>query len=204
MTPSKRIITALLALAALAAAGCEAGLPAGDEPHRELNFNNMFDQPKLKPQRGDLVSGTAPGAMAPPEGAIAEDEHPYPYTQKQAAEASRQKNPLEPTAKVLVNGKWHFENICIVCHGPQGAGDGEVAKLFPAPPSLMTQKVRDWTDGRIYHVPMRGQGSMPSHAKQITRSDLWAVVLHIRELQKKLPVAPPPKKKAAKAPGGAK
>ena len=206
MTPNKRTLIVLAALAALAAAaGCEAGLPAGDEPHRELNFGNMFDQPKLKPQRGNLAGGNVTGAIAPPEGAIAEDEYPYPYTQKQADEASRQSNPLESTPKVLQNGKWHFENICIVCHGPQAAGDGEVAKLFPPPPSLMTQKVRDWTDGRIYHVPMRGQNSMPSHARQITRSDLWAVVLHIRELQKKLPVAPPPKKKAAtKAPGGAK
>ena len=188
----------------LVSLGCEFGLPAGDEPHREFNFGNMFDQPKLKPQRGDLLGDKAVGALAPPHGAVAQDEHPYPYTQKQAALAAKQKNPLEATPKVLANGKWHFENICIVCHGPLAAGDGEVAKLFPAPPSLMTKRVRDWTDGRIYHVPMRGQGSMPSHANQITRQDLWSVVLYIRSLQQKLPVAPPPKKKAAQATPGEK
>ena len=185
--------------------GCEAGLPAGDEPHREFNFINMYDQPKLKPQRGGLLAHNSVGALAPPEGAVAQGEYPYPHSQKQGELAARQKNPLKATPGVLANGKWHFDNICIVCHGPRAAGDGEVAKLFPAPPSLMTQKVRDWSDGRIYHVPMRGQGSMPSHTRQITRRDLWAVVLYIRSLQKKLPVAPPPKKKTRKAaPGGEK
>ena len=194
---------ALVGLLAAATSGCEFGLPAGDEPHREFNFGNMYDQPKLKPQRGDLQEDKV-GALEPPAGSVAQGEYPYPYEQKQAEQAASVKNPLQPTARVLANGKWHFENICIVCHGPQAAGNGEVAKLFPAPPSLMTQKVRDWTDGRINHVPMRGQGSMPSHAKQITREDLWSVVLYIRSLQKKLPVAAPANKAKENAPGGEK
>ena len=48
-----------------------------------------------------------------------------------------------------------------------GAGDGELTALFPKPPSLMTQKVRDWPDGQLFHRPMRGQNSMPSHARQV-------------------------------------
>jgi len=132
------------------------------------------------------------GLLRPPAGAVARGEHPYHLTQEQADLAAKQVNRLEPTAKNIARGKWHFENICVACHGPAAAGDGEVARLFPKPPSLMTQKVRDWTDGRIYHVPMRGQNSMPSHSRLITREDLWAVVLYIRSLQAKLPVAPEP------------
>jgi hypothetical protein len=56
----------------------------------------------------------------------------------------------------------------------------------------MTQKVRDWPDGQLFHRPMRGQGSMPSHARQVDAHDSWAVVLFIREMQKAEPVAPPP------------
>ena len=191
-------VSALLALPALCllASGCEYGLPAGDEPHREFNFINMGDQPKLKPQRADRLGERPTGLMAPPPGAVAMNEHPYPYPQKQAEQAATQKSPLQATPRVLAKGKFLFENICIACHGPQAAGDGLVATLFPKPPSLMTQKVRDWTDGRMYHVPMRGQGSMPSHSKQITPKDLWKVILYIRSLQAKLPVAPPQAKAA--------
>lgn len=202
--PSKNA-TALAVLGAVVfftAAGCEYGLPAGDEPHREFNFTNMGDQPKLKPQRGDLLKETPTGLLKPPAGAIAQGEDPYPYTQKQDALAAKMENPVKATPEALARGKFHFENICIACHGPKAAGDGLVATLFPKPPSLMTQKVRDWTDGRIYHVPMRGQNSMPSHSKQIARGDLWGVVHYIRSLQKELPVAPPDK--ASTTTGGAK
>jgi mono/diheme cytochrome c family protein len=173
---------------------CEFGLPAGPEPHREGNALDMGDQPKLKPQRGDLVGETPTGMLAPPVGSIAVgEEPPYPFTQEQGDLAGETlKNPLSASPKVLAHGEFIFENVCIACHGPEGAGDGHVTKLFPAPPSLMTQKVRDWSDGRIFHVPMRGQASMPSHASVVSTRDIWSVIHHIRALQAKLPVAPPP------------
>ena len=85
-----------------------------------------------------------------------------------------------------------YENVCIVCHGARGAGDGNLTLLFPKPPSLMTQRVRDWPDGEIFHRPMRGQGSMPSHARQVDARDVWSVVHYIRQMQSEEPVAPPP------------
>ncbi len=172
-------------------AGCDYGFPAGSEPHRELNFINMGDQPKHKPQRGDLLGEQPTGMLAPPPGALATDEVPYTYTSKEGDRAGAElKNPLEPTAKVLAKGKFIFENVCIVCHGPKAAGDGHLTKLFPKPPSLMTQKVRDWNDGRIFHPPMRGQGSMPSHATQVEAHEIWSVIHYIRALQKTESVAP--------------
>ncbi len=62
-----------LAIAALAMglAGCDLGLPAGRTPHREGNFLDMGDQPKLKPQRGDLYGVRPTGLMEPPAGAVA-------------------------------------------------------------------------------------------------------------------------------------
>jgi mono/diheme cytochrome c family protein len=54
----------------------------------------------------------------------------------------------------------------------------------------MTQKVRDWPDGQLFHRPMRGQGSMPSHARQVDARDAWAVIHYIRAMQNAEPVAP--------------
>jgi hypothetical protein len=55
----------------------------------------------------------------------------------------------------------------------------------------MTQKVRDWPDGQLFHRPMRGQNSMPSHARQVDANDAWSVIHYIRQMQKVQPVAPP-------------
>ena len=175
---------AVVALTALLAA-CDLGLPAGRSPHREGNRLDMIDQPKLKPQRHDLFGARPTGLMEPQPGSVAVDERPYPYAQNEADRAGAELvNPLQPTLEVVAHGKFVFENVCITCHGPKGAGDGHVTALFPKPPSLMTQKVRDWPDGQLFHRPMRGQNSMPSHARQVDARDAWAVILHIRELQK--------------------
>ncbi|QQR73484.1 MAG: cytochrome c [Holophagales bacterium] len=193
----------LLAFAALAASlsACDLGLPAGRTPHREGNRLDMGDQPKLKPQRADLSGARPTGLMEPQTGTVAVDEHPYPFAQNEADKAGAElKNPLAPTPENIAHGKFVFERVCITCHGPRGAGDGVVTALFPKPPSLMTQKVRDWPDGQLFHRPMRGQGSMPSHARQVDQRDAWAAVLYIRELQKVEPVAPPPPAAQAASP----
>lgn len=171
---------------------CEMGFPAGSEPQGELKFLDMGDQPKLKPQRGDLLGENPTGMLTPPAGAIAVDEKPYPYAQDQVELAAAElHNPLPASPEVIEKGEFVFENVCIVCHGPEGAGDGNLTRLFPKPPSLMTQKVRDWTDGRLFHQAMRGQGSMPSHASVASKDDIWSVIHYIRTMQERLPVAPP-------------
>jgi mono/diheme cytochrome c family protein len=181
---------ALLALTTVVS-GCDLGLPAGRTPHREGNRLDMGDQPKLKPQRKDLFGARPTGLLEPQPGTVAVGELPYAYAQNQADLAGAElATPLQPTPAVLAHGRFVYENVCITCHGPKGAGDGHVTALFPKPPSLMTQKVRDWPDGQLFHRPMRGQNSMPSHARQVDARDAWSVILYIRELQKTEPVAP--------------
>jgi mono/diheme cytochrome c family protein len=160
----------------------------------------MIDQPKEKPQRRDVFTGRATGDIDPPAGTVAIGDTPYLYEQNEADAAGAELvNPLAPTPDVIAHGKFVFENVCITCHGPRGAGDGYVTALFPKPPSLMTQKVRDWPDAQLFHRPMRGQNSMPSHARQVDAQDAWSVVLYIREMQKTEPVAPPPQEQPAAA-----
>ena len=189
-----------LAAAGVMSAACDLGMPAGRAPHMEGNRLDMIDQPKIKPQRADIFGGRATGIMEAPVGAVAVDETPYPFTQAQATEAGLAlTNPLPHSPEVLEHGKFVYENVCITCHGPRGAGDGTLTLLVPKPPSLMTQRVRDWPDGEIFHRPMRGQGSMPSHARQLDAKDIWSVVHYIRQMQSEEPVAPPAAAPAAGA-----
>jgi mono/diheme cytochrome c family protein len=191
MCNAARALT-VLALASFLSA-CDVGLPAGRTPHREGNRLDMIDQPKLKPQRKDIFLARPTGVMEPQPGTVALGEVPYPYAQNEADRAGAELvNPLTPTPDVLDHGKFVYEHVCITCHGPKGAGDGYVTAVFPKPPSLMTQKVRDWPDGQLFHRPMRGQNSMPSHARQVDATDVWSVILYIRQMQKVEPVAPAP------------
>jgi mono/diheme cytochrome c family protein len=80
-------------------------------------------------------------------------------------------------------------NTCVVCHGPEGDGQGYIVPIYPMPPSLHSLKVRNWPDGRIFHVITRGQNLMPSYATQILPEDRWAVIHYVRALERShLPV----------------
>ena len=57
---------------------------------------------------------------------------------------------------------------------------------FPNPPSLHSEKVRTWNDGRIYAVIMDGQNVMPSYANLLDSDERWAVIHYIRALQRSL------------------
>ena len=215
----------LLTVLSVFSVACDVGLPAGRTPHREGNFLDMNNQPKLKPQRKDIFGARPTGMMEPQAGTVAKGANPYPYAQNEADRAGAElKNLLPATPAVLAHGKFVYENVCVTCHGPRGAGDGlitsatvvgdgaaakaralrvagdgQVPALFPRPPSLMTQKVRDWPDGQLFHRPMRGQNSMPSYARQVDTNDIWSVVHYIRKMQSEQPVAPPPAVPAAPA-----
>ncbi|MBF0491526.1 MAG: c-type cytochrome [Deltaproteobacteria bacterium] len=121
----------------------------------------------------------------PVEGTIPRNFHPYPYTKEEGDKAGAEGvNPLPLTKEVFAKGQLQFNSYCIVCHGPKGEGDGYIIPKFPKPPSLLSDKVRNWPDARIYHVISMGQNLMPSYATQIRQEDRWAVIHYVRALQR--------------------
>ncbi|MBI4925942.1 MAG: cytochrome c [Bdellovibrio sp.] len=129
------------------------------------------------------------GAMRePPLGTVPRNFTPYLYSKdpiKGAELAGKElTNLLARTEDVFVRGQVLFNTFCIVCHGKFGEGDGYIVPKFPRPPSLQSDKVRTWPDGRIYHVISAGQNLMPSYATQIDTQDRWAIIHYIRALQR--------------------
>ena len=94
-------------------------------------------------------------------------------------------NELVPTDDVLLKGSRGYYIYCWVCHGDVGKGDGPVSdKLLLKPPSLLTNKARNYQDGYLYHMIVRGRGYMGSYAAQIpNEDDRWAIVNFVRRLQ---------------------
>src|SRR5690606_31486201 len=91
-------------------------------------------------------------------------------------------NPLRRTAAVLERGRHVYNQTCIVCHGPGGEGNGTIVPKFPRPPSLLSDKIRNYPDGSIYFIISHGQNLMSSYASQIMPEDRWAIVHYIRAL----------------------
>lgn len=125
------------------------------------------------------------GSMrVPVAGTVPRNHESYPYPKDAEKAGVELKNPLRPTQEVLERGKHVFNVYCLVCHGPSGEGDGSIVPKFPRPPSLQSDKVRNWSDGRLYHTITMGQNLMPSYASQVAPGDRWAAILYIRALQR--------------------
>jgi mono/diheme cytochrome c family protein len=85
---------------------------------------------------------------------------------------------------VLEKGQSRYDTYCSPCHGYYGEGDSRLRGQFPNPPTLHSDKLRNWSDGNIYHVITNGQNVMPSYASQVSREDRWAIIHYIRVLQR--------------------
>jgi mono/diheme cytochrome c family protein len=147
-------------------------------------FNWMENQGKLKAQKPSALFKDGIGMRPPVEGTVARGFIPYAYKGKPDEAATSLVNPLLPTRETLGRGKTRFLTFCSPCHGNFGRGDSRLAGQFPNPPTLHSDKVRNWPDGSIYHVITEGQNVMPSYAAQIPRDDRWAIVHYIRVLQR--------------------
>jgi len=119
----------------------------------------------------------------------------YVATSEDAVRAGAElTNPFAAAASAtLVRGETMFKAFCQPCHGAEGRGDGlAVQHGLPAPPSLMTQRVRDMKDGQIFHVISYGQNTMSPYAVQMVQDDRWRAIVYLRSVQARLPVDPPP------------
>jgi hypothetical protein len=163
--------------------------PSGNEPNIEL-MQDMMVQPAIKAQRyddsipffKDGISEQVPPEHTVPVGFVA-----YKYGFDEDKAGRELKNPYagKMSADVLTVGQKQYETHCMVCHGQQGHGDGPVSVMMPVkPPPLISDKVKAWPDGKIYHKITVGQGVMGPYASHVLQANRWQLVNYIRYLQK--------------------
>lgn len=195
----RRAVLFVAAIAALASCRAQGEKP-GFVVMPGMQYSVPYDAYDANP-----VTRTGQTLLLPPEGTVPTAGAAFPYGpgNAEAERAGRELvSPLEPAPADLARGKQVFENVCAVCHGPAGQGDGPIIGRFPNPPSLTAAKAKGYPDGRIVHVISRGQGIMPAHAAQVLLADRWRVVLYVRELQGGAqPAAPAATVSAGVAPG---
>jgi mono/diheme cytochrome c family protein len=147
-------------------------------------FNWMMVQSKLKAQQSSEVFKNGIGMRPPVEGTVARGFMPYPFKGKPEEAGKFLIDPLQPTKEVLERGKSKYLTFCSPCHGNFARGDSRLQGQFPNPPTLHSDKVIRWPDGRIFHVITEGQNAMPSYASQISTEDRWAIIQYLRVLQR--------------------
>ena len=146
-------------------------------------FTWMSKQDKITAQSTNTFFADGIGMRPPVEGTVARGMLPYPYRGK-PTEAAALVNPLMPTRAVYERGKKQYLVYCSPCHGNFGAGDSRLRGQFPNPPTLISDKLRSSPDGTIFHIITDGQNVMPPYGTRITREDRWAIVHHVRALQR--------------------
>jgi hypothetical protein len=149
-------------------------------------FNFMWEQPKVLPQSQSTFFVDGYSMRMPVEGTVARGFIPYEYPGLPDSIAKPLMNPLPFTKEVLERGRDRFNSYCSPCHGYFARGQSRLHGQFPSPPSLHTDKIRNWPDGNIYNVITNGQNVMPSYAKSVSRYDRWAIINYIRVLQRAL------------------
>ena len=146
-------------------------------------FNWMMEQDKIIPQSRSQLFNDERGMRTPVEGSIARGFIPYLYKDIEEP-VSYLSNPLIPSENNLILGKKKYLTYCSPCHGNYGDGDSRLHGQFPNPPTLHSNRIRNFEDGRIYHVITNGRNIMPSYASQVDRGERWAIINYIRVLQK--------------------
>jgi len=147
-------------------------------------FTWMHHQPKVLPQSKSTFFQDGFGMRMPVEGTVARGYIPYQYKGMPDSLIKNLSNPLPFTKEIIEKGKKKFETFCSPCHGYYARGDSRLHGFFPAPPTLHSDKVRNWPDGNIYNVITNGQNNMPSYEKQVARDERWAIIHYIRVLQR--------------------
>ncbi len=125
----------------------------------------------------------------PVSGTIARGYMPYPYSNDSLGYelAGRNlRNPVEPSATNIANGKMLYTKFCVQCHGDAGDGQGQMIKIgvYPAPPpSYVTGVLKTLPEGKMMHTLQHGKGMMGSHASQLNMEERWKIIRYIQSLQ---------------------
>lgn len=126
------------------------------------------------------VEGTVPRGMVP---------FPYEKTDEDRLLAGVElTNPVAFNQSAMESGKAAYRVFCVNCHGEDGDGQGFLftSGRYPYPPaSLVNEKVKQLSDGEIYHAITVGYGVMGAHGAMISQEDRWNIIHYIREALQK-------------------
>jgi mono/diheme cytochrome c family protein len=95
-------------------------------------------------------------------------------------------NPFTGNQKATDDGKVIFNQMCVLCHGDKGQGNGQAGlTLQPRPANFTALNVKNQTDGAIFWKITNGKAPMATYFEILTDDQRWKLVNYIRQLEKK-------------------
>jgi len=181
-----RVFGALAFASLFVLTGCARGCTSSRPP---IHLNpSMDDQPKVRAQtpnnfffNGASMREPVPGTV--PIGGLKEDT--VFFTGKGADEQFVMTSPVTVNEALLERGRQRYGIYCEPCHDPRGDGKGILFQRGNVPTATFHQeKILKYPDGQIFDVITNGMGLMPAYRWPIPPADRWAIIAHVRELQR--------------------
>jgi len=105
---------------------------------------------------------------------------------KAPAEADTLTNPYKNDKDAWMEAESTFNNLCSICHGYKGLGDGMAGMaLDPRPANFTLDRVQKQSDGAIFWKMTNGRPPMASYRETLSADQRWQLVSYIRHLAKK-------------------
>jgi len=97
------------------------------------------------------------------------------------------KNPFAGNTAATAEGKVIYGQMCVLCHGITGKGNGEAGLSLEKKPAnfLALKYLANETDGEIFWKITVGKPPMSSYDELLTEDQRWQLVNYIRQLHSK-------------------
>jgi mono/diheme cytochrome c family protein len=188
MSARKRRVLSALALASVVGlTGCARGCTSSRPP---IHLNpSMDDQPKVLTQtassffyNGSAMREPVPGTV--PIGGLKEDA--AFFTGKRADGQFIATIPVTVDDALLERGRQRYVIYCQPCHDARGDGKGILFQRGNVPTaSFHSEKILKYPDGQVFDIMTNGMGLMPAYRWPIPPADRWAILAHVRDLERK-------------------
>jgi mono/diheme cytochrome c family protein len=180
------MLGALVVASALALGGCARGCTSSRPP---IHLNpSMDDQPKVSPQTAskffyDGLSTRPPVPGTVPIVGLKEDA--AFFTGKGGDGEFVAMIPVTVDEALVERGSQRYAIYCEPCHDARGDGRGILFQRGNVPTATFHQdKILKYSDGQIFDVITNGTGLMAGYRWPISPADRWAIVAHVRGLQR--------------------
>jgi mono/diheme cytochrome c family protein len=197
-----RVLGALALASAVAVTSCARGCTSSQPP---IHLNpSMDDQPKVLTQtasdffyNGSSMREPVPGTV--PIGGLKEDG--AFFTGKKADGQFVATIPVNVDDALLERGRQRYVIYCQPCHDARGDGKGILFTRGNVPTaSFHQEKILKYPDGQLFDIMTNGMGLMPAYRWPIPPADRWAIVAHVRDLERKRLASATSASAAAQAP----
>ncbi len=166
--------------------GCGRGMSSKRPPIHPVQ--DLDSQPKYKAQSSNEFFYNRMTMQDPVPGTIAIGElqtDDLLTTGKDVDGNYVTTSPLESTPDLIARGADRYHIYCTPCHRASGDGQGILFKRGGVPTTnLHDERILTMSDGELFNAITNGVGLMPSYAYPISVEDRWAIVAHVRQLQK--------------------